>query len=148
MAGLNLLKLDSGRQAPIVAHKKLTYDQLLGQSGNQARGIFVPQGAQLLSVTVDVETAWNSATSDTLTLKDEAGNTILAATSIAAASRFAATAANLGAIRTASDYVGFVWTGVGDAPTAGELHVWVTYAIVDRDLFNEGLDGYPNTGHA
>lgn len=142
--GLAVTKLDSGRQHSVTAELIVNFSDLAGNSGNPVKGIYLPEGAVLDKAGFVVITPFNSATSDTLALKFESdSSTILAATSIAAAGRAAATETNLGIARSVQDYVDYVWTGVGAIPTAGQVAIRVTYTMTGKSVYNHGFDGVP-----
>ena len=147
MAALNaksVTKLDSGRQEPCTAELVVNFSDVAGNSGNAIKGIWLPEGAVLDKVGVVVITPFNSATSDTIALAFESDSSaILAATSIAAAGRTAASETNLGVMRSAPDYIDYTWTGVGAVPTAGPIAIRATYTLAGKAQFNHGKDGVP-----
>lgn len=122
-----------GRQWPLVARVDFTFADLV--SGAAAPAVELPGGATVLSGEVYIETAFNSATSDSLTVGDTAGAaTYLGATSIAATGRTALVP--VGSAYTAPDDLSVTWTGVGAAPTTGAGTLTVTYVIDGRSNEN------------
>lgn len=97
----------------------------------------LPAGAIVIGGDIKVLTAFNSATSDTLSIGDSGSATRYAsAVSIASAAR---TALTVPARQVSStEKVTATWTGSGAAPSAGQVHVSLQYIIPGRAVENQG----------
>ena len=111
-------------------------------SGSSLSGIAfnlfeLPAGAIVTGGDIKVLTAFNSGTSDALSIGDAGSATRYAsAVSIASAAR---TALTIPARQSATtEKVTATWTGVGAAPTAGQVHVSLHYIIPGRAFENQG----------
>lgn len=97
----------------------------------------LPAGAVVIGGDIKVLTAFNSATSDVLSIGDASSATrYLSAQSIAAAARTALTVPARQV--TATEKVTATWTGVGAAPSAGLVHVTLQYIVPGRAVENQG----------
>lgn len=98
----------------------------------------LPAGAIVVGGDIKVLTAFNSATSDVLSIGDSGSATRYASSqSIASVARAALT---IPARQTAStEKVLATWTGSGTAPTAGQVHVTLQYIIPGRSVENQGV---------
>jgi hypothetical protein len=98
----------------------------------------LPAGAIVLGGDIKVLTAFNSGTSDVISIGDSGSATRYASSqSIASAAR---TALTVPARQTAStEKVLATWTGVGTAPTAGLAHISLQYIIPGRAVENQGV---------
>lgn len=124
-----------GNGAANVGTAVLMQTATLTQNGlNDVSASFVvPQGSKLLDILVDTTTAWNSGTSDTLSVGIAAGGTDYASgVSVAAAGRVRPTftAAQLAAMEDVGTNVDVVATvtPAGTAATAGTTNVTLVYA--------------------
>lgn len=97
----------------------------------------LPAGAIVIGGDIKVLTAFNSGTSDTLSIGDSGSATRYAsAVSIASAAR---TALTVPARQVSStEKVTATWTGSGAAPSAGQAHVTLQYIIPGRAVENQG----------
>lgn len=121
---------DHGRQHALTAVQAFTYADL--ESGTDLPAVNVPGGAIILSGELIIETALNSATSDTISVGDgSTADAYLAATDVQSTGRTALTSVGAGAL-AAKGAVNLTWTGSGAAPSAGSGYLVVTYAIVGR----------------
>lgn len=126
---------NSDRQYPLSAMARFTFTDLT--SGVAAPIVELPPGAVVTGGMLVIETAFNSATSDTLVVGDAT-----------VANRYAnnvngktagATALTLtGFVTTATTDVLLKWTGVGTAPSQGSGYLVVTYIREDRSQENQG----------
>lgn len=112
----------------------LSQSVTLTQNGtNTVSGeIVLPKDSQIVDIVADTTTAWNSGTSDTLSVGATAGGTDYASgVSVAAAGRVRPTftAAQLGAMLSIGSNVGVyaTVTPAGTAATAGSTSVTVLY---------------------
>lgn len=110
----------------------LTQQVTLNQNGATAVSatVYVPKHSILIDIIVDTITAWNSATSDTLSVGTAAAGTQYASgidTKTAARVRPTFTGAQLGAMADASDAIVATVTPVG-AASAGQTVVTYVYA--------------------
>lgn len=121
---------DSGRQYPLVARVDFTYSDLTDATGVEA--IDIPPGAEIVGGELVIETAFNSATSDTIDVGDGGDTDRYTASpvNVAATGRTALTLT--GYTYTAKDTIDILWDGTGTAPTAGAGYLKVTYTIEDR----------------
>jgi hypothetical protein len=123
------------RQSTLCAIRDFDYTDFT--SGVAKPLIYTRPGTIVMSVVVDIHEAWDSATSDSLTIGDTEGtddvDRYMTSTSIATAGRKASVTLPLtnGEIETAEAITG-TWTGVGDAPTAGAGRLIVTYLETPR----------------
>lgn len=98
----------------------------------------LPAGAIVLDGDVKVLTAFNSATTDTLSIGDSGSATRYAsAVNIKTAARTALTVPARQVSGT--EKVVATWTGAGAAPTAGLVHVSLQYIIPGRAVENQGV---------
>jgi hypothetical protein len=131
-----------GRQWPLVAEVAFTYADLT--SGATLPLVKLPPGAVVNSVRLRVDAAWNSATSDTFTIKDApasnpgGSNTVTyladgSNTNLRTPAVTLSEAANTGynSYPSGGWLVG-TWTGVGAAPNAGTARIYVQYTITGR----------------
>jgi hypothetical protein len=127
----------SARQHVISAYLDITYLNFV--SGTDAAAIELPQGAVVVGGDVVVDTAWNSATSDVISVGDPVTyNRYLSAQSIAAAARTAIVPT--GYIYIAPTLISVRWVGAGTAPSAGAGRVRVDYIVRGRSQFPQGKD--------
>lgn len=98
----------------------------------------LPAGAVVVGGDIQVLTAFNSATSDTLSIGDSGSATRYAsAVNIKTAAR---TALSVPARQVSgTEKVLAVWTGSGTAPTAGQVLVTLQYIIPGRSVENQGV---------
>ncbi len=97
----------------------------------------LPAGAIVTGGDVKVLTAFNSGTSDVLSIGDSGSATrYLSSQSIASAARTALTIPNRQSATT--EKVLATWTGVGAVPTAGQAHITLSYIIPGRAFENQG----------
>lgn len=128
------ITLDTGRQNVSAATVDIDYSQLT--SGVAANAIEMPADAVIVGGALKVLTPFNSATSDMLVVKDMVDDTILASTSIHASG--GAALSPKGGAATGRSYVTVTWTGVGAAPTQGNVRLSVLYIIVGRSDYSQG----------
>lgn len=133
---------NSGRQEVIVGMATFKVTDMV--SGVVQPAIDLPQNARILDVYLKVKTAFNSGTTDALTV---ASNESIPKTYITVAAALNALAAGVGA-RAANTNLGFLnvapsvlnvtWTGAGTAATTGEATVIVEYVVENRAAFSQG----------
>lgn len=124
------LKISDGRQDSLWAVQTINFNDLT--SGVATAVINLPIGAVVVGGAIITATAFNSATSDTLSLGDSASATRYAsAANIHATGRTALTLTGYKALTTTRQMLA-TWTGVGAAPTAGSVDVQVEYLVTDR----------------
>ena len=127
-----------GRQSPIEAYVDITFADLAGNSGVSLVAIDVPVGAQLVGGDLVVNTAFNSATSDAITVGDITNATrYLGSTTIAALARTPLVPTGFQTTST-QPAVRVAWTGVGAIPTAGSIRLRVAYIQNKRAAFAQG----------
>lgn len=120
-----------GRQYPSVATAIINFDDTT--SGTAAAAIELPVGAIVISGSVDRLTAFNSATSDVLVVGDATtANRYMASTTIATTGRLALVPTGFTTTPTQRN-VNVTWTGVGTAPTAGQVRLVVEYIVDGRE---------------
>lgn len=129
------IKKDSGRQDVGCAIVNFTYADLI--SGVFAAAVELPIGAIVVGGALRIDTAFNSATSDTMTV----GTSTSAAKygsgfSVHAVGSFPLT----GLCREEESQVdvGIIWTGVGAAPSAGAGRLVVMYVKAGKTEFSQG----------
>ena len=98
----------------------------------------LPAGAVVLGGDIQVLTAFNSVTSDVLSIGDSGSATRYASSvNIKSAAR---TALTVPARQVSStEKVLATWTGTGTAPTAGQVLVTLQYIILGRSVENQGV---------
>jgi hypothetical protein len=130
------LKLQSGRQTPIVAYIDVALANLA--SGVDLPVAELPAGASLLSGDIVVTEAFNSGTSDVLSVGDPTTyNRYISAQTVAAAGRTALVPT--GYVYTAPTKVSVRLVSVGTAATTGKVRVRLSYIVDKRSQFNQGL---------
>lgn len=127
---------NAARQELVVAHVDISYADLV--SGTAANAIDLPTNAVVVGGDVVVTTAFNSGTSDVITVGDvTTANRYLGSTSIASAARTALVPTGF-VSTTTQPSVRVTWTAVGTAATAGALRLTVTYYVKGRAAFSQG----------
>lgn len=125
-----------GRQHVSSAYVDFTFADLA--SGVAAEAIDLPTGAQVVGGDIVVDTAFNSGTSDVMTVGDAlSANRYYASASIAAAGRNPLLVTGYRSLAT-SNKVRVTWTGVGAAPSAGAIRLRVDYIVNKRAAFTQG----------
>lgn len=119
----------TGRQYPLVAMAEISYADLT--SGTALEAIKLPGNSRVVSGQLIVTTAFNSATSDTITVGD-GGSAARYKGSIDGQSAALTALVPTGYKYTAPDTVDVTWTGVGTAPTAGAAVLIVEYVTDNR----------------
>lgn len=129
---------NKGRQGAVEAYVDVAFGDLAGLSGTSVTAIDLPVGAQVIGGDLVVNTAFNSATSDVITIGDALSATrYLGSTSIAATGRTALVPTGYQTLST-SNQVKVAWTGVGAVPTAGSIRIRVSYIVNKRAAFSQG----------
>lgn len=101
-------------------------------SGVAASAIKLPVGAVVVGGNLIRKTAFNSGTSDVMTVGDSASaNRYMASTTIATTGRLALVPTGYEALSTTRE-VQVTWTAVGTAATAGALRLEVEYIVPGR----------------
>lgn len=127
--------ININRQSVLCAIRDFDYTDFT--SGETKPLIYMRPGTIILSVAVNITTAWNSGTSDVLTIGDTEGtgnvDRYMPSTSIAVTGLKHTVSLPLtdGEFETAGAITG-TWTGVGTAPTAGAGRLIVTYIETPR----------------
>lgn len=120
---------DAERQYALTVDIPFTYADFT--SGTAAAALDVPENAFVVGGYFVIDTAFNSATSDTITVGDGVSANRYA--SGVNGQTAAATALTLTGYKyTADDTIDITWTGAGTAPTAGAGRLVVQYAIDGR----------------
>ena len=126
----------TARQYKLTADFPINFADFAGLSGVAQLAIKLPAGAVVHGGRVFTDTAFNSATSDTLSVGDAASatryinaNAVVLRTA-GVQQEFAA--AGLGYKYTAGDTLKVSWTGVGAVPTTGASRLYVDYSIDTR----------------
>lgn len=132
---------NSGRQGPIDGFVTVNFGDVV--SGVAQAAIKMKANCVLTDGALITDTAFNSATSDTLAVGDAlVANRYLAATSIHATGitplvptgYVSVIGANAAA---SSDQIMVTWTGVGAAPSAGSVRLRVRYIDQNRQEFSQ-----------
>lgn len=126
----------TGRQYLLVAEVTVNYADLA--SGVADDCVKLPPGAVVHGGFIATDTAWNSATSDTLSVGDSgsatryinANATVLRSNGVQ--QNFAAT--GVGTKYASGGAIRLTWTGVGAAPTTGSARLYVEYSVDDKAL--------------
>jgi hypothetical protein len=123
------ITFDGARQWPVVGKVSVGFADLT--SGVEALFDNIPAGAQITQTSINVLTAFDSGTSDSLIFGDEDDdNLYMTATSIA--STGLKTVTPTGKKYAAPTQLSLTWTAVGTAATAGEFEVIFEYVMDDR----------------
>lgn len=121
---------DPGRQYPLVAEAVLSYADLL-PSATLVSIVKLPPGARVLDVRVYVDTAFNAAGTDTLSIGDTTAATTYAS-AVDVSSTGAKTTAGFGKKYASGDILTATYTHTSTAPTAGSARVEVEYVVEGR----------------
>lgn len=122
--------LNPGRQQSRWAIQTINYADLV--SGIAATISNLPVGAMLVGGAIVVNTAFNSATSDTLSLGDSSSATRYAnGVNIHATGRTALTLTGYKTLPT-TRALQATWTGSGAAPSAGSVELHLEYIVSGR----------------
>lgn len=125
---------DDGRQNSVIATFPFTFDQLI--SATHIPLIKLPTNAVVLAANATIDTALNSATSDTVSISDQPTGASARPTEYSTAQN-AHVIGNVPGVFNGYKYLaggnlGVVWTGVGAVPTAGAGRLMVEYYIEGR----------------
>ncbi len=125
----------SARQQVINAYVDINYSDIT--SGAAAAAIQLPANAVVLSGHIDTLTAFNSATSDVLSVGDSgSGTRYLSGSNIHGAGT--ANLTRTGYQYTTASDITVTWTGAGTAPSAGLVRLWISYVVLGREQFSQG----------
>lgn len=128
-------KKNDARQSPISAYVDVNAADLV--NGQALAAIELPGGAVIQHGAVDVLTAFNSATSDTLNVGDAAnGSRYLGNGNLHQAGRIPLVPTGLECQTNTNLTVN--WSGSGAPPTAGKFRLTVTYIVTNRSEFTQG----------
>lgn len=106
------------------------YDDITDESA-ETLGV-IPAGSLVINAGVIVETAFNSATSDTLDIGTSAdGNGFATLLDLTTAGVIQADelATSDDVVASSDTTITFEWNGTGTAPSAGRIHVFVEYLV-------------------
>jgi hypothetical protein len=126
---------NAGRQEVIAASMVFTFAHLAEDVFLEA--IDLPDNANILSLNLVITQAWDSVTSDVITVNVGA-NTFLNAVNAQALACYEASTTLSGLVYTNVDSVDIKWHGVGTAPTHGAARLNVTYIVDGRTAFSQG----------
>ena len=145
------ITLKSSRQEVISAKVDFALADLT--SGTAVPAIQLPANARVLSAVLRIVTAFNSGTTDALTVQFSEGtpktyivvpaviNTLAAGTVASAEgvlSNVVTAASNVGFLNTVSSTLDILWAGVGTAATTGTGMLEVEYVVENRAAFSQG----------
>ena len=138
------------RQEVVSAKAKFLFSDLT--SGVAVPAIALPPNARVLDVILRIETAFNSGTTDALTVQNNEGTpktfivvpavlNTLAVSTVASASgvlsNVVTAASSLGYLNPVASTIDVKWTGAGTAATTGAGTVEVTYVVENRAAFSQ-----------
>lgn len=123
------------RQSPLIVIQKFTFADFV--SGVAQNAIEVPANAICIGGDFVVDTAWNSATSDTFIVGDS-GDTDRYKAAINGQTAARTALVPTGYKYTTQSNVSITWTGVGTAPTAGAGRLIMQYAVAGRAHATQG----------
>lgn len=130
------IKKDFNRQTVLVAQVEIGFADLIGTSGLDQEAIGVPAGSIVVGGDIVVTEAFNSGTSDVLSVGDSVTyNQYASAANIHAAGRTALTLVGTG---NSTNDINVRWVGVGSAPTAGKARLSVHYITPGRGTESYG----------
>jgi hypothetical protein len=122
---------DGGRKSPVIADITISYADLV--SGTAKEVIDIPAGAIIDDVHAYVDTAWNSGSSDVITVGDGGDvDRFITSVSIAATGNKIGVTTAKGYKYTTKDTIDVIWTGVSTAPSAGSLRLIVEYHFANK----------------
>jgi len=121
---------DVGRQYPLIARVAFTFEDFV--SGTIQAAVDIPGGAVVTGGAIVITTAFDSATSDTMTVGDVGDVETRYETSVDGSSAARSVLALDGVAYAAPAEIGIKWTGVGAAPAQGAGYLDVEYAIDGR----------------
>lgn len=121
---------DPGRQFPLVAEAVLDYDDLL-PTATEVEIIKLPPGARVLDVRLYVDTLFNAAGTDTLSIGDSDSATLYA-NAVDVSSTGAKTTSGFGKKYASAETLIATYEHTSTAPTAGSARVEVTYVVEGR----------------
>ncbi len=131
------IKKNDGRQPRVCAMVDFTYDDMSALDGSLEDAVEAPQNAVVVGGMVDITTAFNSATSDTLTVGDSDDDDRYI-TGLNAQTT-GVTAFTIDGHKYANQSnIGIGITGAGAAPTAGAGTLYVEYVVTSRAKFTQG----------
>lgn len=126
---------DFNRQCVMSALLTVKFSDLTGSSGVDLAAFSMPPNAIVTGGTINVKTAFNSATSDVIDVGDSVSqNRYLNDGNIHATGLVALVPT--GYVHPGGDLT-VRWTGVGTAPTAGEVLIRIDYVVVGRGEFTQ-----------
>lgn len=124
------LKISDGRQDSLWAVQTINFNDLTSSVATVVMNL--PIGAVVVGGAIVVNTPFNSATNDTLSLGDSASATrYINAAAIRTSARGAIALSGYKTTATTRQMLA-TWTGTGAAPTAGSLDLHVEYIVIDR----------------
>lgn len=129
------MEKNASRQATLTAIQEFDFSDF--ESGVAQAAIEVPDGAVITGGFIVIDTAFNSGTSDTITVGDSDDEDRYAAGvngASAAETDFTLTGYEYDSV----DDVTITWTGVGDAPTAGSGRLVLEYIVSGRSHCTQG----------
>jgi hypothetical protein len=145
------ITLKPARQEVISAKVGFLFSDLT--SGAAVPAIQLPANSRVLDAVLRIETAFNSGTSDALTVRNNEGtpktfivipavlNTLAVNTVASAAgvlSNVVSAASAIGYLNPVQSTVDILWAGVGTAATTGAGTLEVTYVVENRAAFSQG----------
>jgi hypothetical protein len=131
--------ISADRQQRIEGYVDVNFSDLT--SGDDYAVFWLPAGATDITGNVVPIVAFNSETSDVLDVGNESSENAykndlnIAATTAGALTGLPLTVAN-------GFWVTVRWTGVGNAPTAGQFRIFFTYIMEERGQFSHGASRY------
>lgn len=131
-----------GRQEPVAATVGFALADLT--SGTAVPAVKLPEKARVLRVTLRIDTAFNSGTSDAMAIQSSEGTpkvyvNIAAGSGAVAAGVYASgTDADVGFLNTVPVTIDVKWTGVGTAATTGAGTLIVEYVVDGKAEFTQG----------
>lgn len=127
---------DFNRQCIMSALVTINYSDLTGTSGTDVAAVSLPPNAIVVGGAINKTVVFNSETSDTLSVGDAGSATrYLGATDVDAATGLVALVPT-GYVHTGGDLT-VRWTGVGAAPTTGQIQLRVDYIQVGRAEYTQ-----------
>ncbi|CAM4267462.1 Bacteriophage lambda head decoration protein D [Comamonas aquatilis] len=130
------IQLNSGRQEAIVAYVDISAGDLA--SGVATKAIELPSGAVVISGSVAVKTAFNTATTATLKVGDAVDDDRYTTSAVDLKTAGATALAITGYTHKVGESLQVTLTETGATATAGKVRVQVSYYVEGRAAFSQG----------
>jgi hypothetical protein len=133
--GFNAAGININRQTVLCAYQDFDLSDL--EDGVAVKAIHLPAGSRILRGFLDISEAFDSTTSDTLSVGDEVADDVdkyLVATDVQSTglTAFSLTPLTVGQIPSGGTWVTLSWTSGGGTPAAGKGRLQIEYVVDGR----------------